>query len=88
MRPAVAPPMSAAAHAAGELSEERRRQMIQGIVNQVSAGKSPSERIVGFAEIPMLSPDDGSLTRSFKRRREAILAKYDQQVAKLKTRLR
>ncbi len=84
----MAPPMSAAAHAAGELSEERRRQMIQGIVNQVSAGKSPSERIVGFAEIPMLSPDDGTLTRSFKPRREAILAKYDQQVAKLKTRLR
>ena len=80
--------MSAAAPAAGELPEDRRRQLIQEVVNQVSAGKAPFERIVGFAEIPMLTPDDGTLTRSFKPRREAILAKYDDQVAKLKRRLR
>ena len=74
--------------AAGELSSERRRQLVQGLVAEVSAGKAPFERIANWVEIPMLSPDDGTLTRSFKPRKEAILQKYAEQVSKLKRQLR
>ncbi len=47
------------------------------------------DHVAHIAVLPAsLSPDDGTLTRTMKPRRAAILAKYEQEVARLTAKLR
>ena len=75
--------------AAGKLSEDEIRAVIRSEISKATASRPHFERIAAFTLLKEpLSPENGTLTRTFKPRRAAIYEKYAKEVAEVQGKLR
>ena len=74
---------------AGKLSDDEIRAVIRSEISKATASRPHFERIAAFTLLkePM-SPENGTLTRTFKPRRAAIYSKYAKEVAEVQGKLR
>ncbi|KAK9808885.1 hypothetical protein WJX72_005702 [[Myrmecia] bisecta] len=73
----------------GDLSQEDMEAVVRSEITKVSAGRPHHEKVASFVVLPeQLSAEDGTLTRSMKVRRPAIMEKYAAQVKQLQAKLR
>lgn len=78
-------------HSAGlpSLPPPQLQALLKAEVDAACAGRSRWEHVAAIEVLPQpLSPEDGTLTRTMKPRREAIMAKYGAEVDRLQARLR
>lgn len=74
---------------AGPLTGKQKYDMIKAELDKVSQSRPLYERITAFTIIDEpFSPDDGTLTRSMKVRRDAVMKKYAIEVESLRKKLR
>lgn len=73
----------------GPLSDDERKALLKAEIRSCLAGRPAREQIKRLVILPgPLSPDDGTLTRTFKPRRQAVYAKYSAELAQLEKLLR
>lgn len=73
----------------GPLSDKQQYDMIKAELDKVSQTRPQHERITAFVIISEpFSPDNGTLTRSMKVRRDAVMKKYASEVESLTKKLR
>lgn len=71
------------------MSSEEKRAVIRAEISQVVAERPLRENIGNFVLLPApLSPDEGTLTRTLKPRRQAIFARYSKELEQLNKTLR
>lgn len=69
---------------AGSMSEREKRDVIRAEIRKVVLQRPMRENIHDFVILPSgLSPEDGTLTRTMKIRRQVILVKYQAELEKL-----
>lgn len=74
---------------AGPITDKQKYDMIKAELDKVSEKRPLCERITAFVIInEPFSPDNGTLTRSMKVRRDAVMQKYAGEVDSLRKRLR
>lgn len=74
---------------AGPITDKQKYDMIKAELDTVSEKRPLYERITAFVIInEPFSPDNGTLTRSMKVRRDAVMQKYAGEVDSLRKRLR
>ena len=75
------PPVGAAA---GVAADERVRELIQGVVDEVNASRSRYEQIKRFAIVPRdFTMEDGEMTPTLKLKRRVICERYADEIAAL-----
>ncbi len=68
----------------GGLTEAEKNEVLKTEIRKVTSKRPAWENIHSFVTLPgPLSPDDGTLTRTMKPRRQVILEKYKEQADKL-----
>lgn len=68
----------------GTLSEAEKNDILKAEIRKVTSKRPAWENIHSFVTLPgPLSPDDGTLTRTMKPRRQVVLSKYKAEVDKL-----
>ena len=73
----------------GKMTEEEIRAVIRTEISKATTDRPHYERIGAFTLLKEpLSPEAGTLTRTFKPRREAIYARYAKEVAEVQGKLR
>lgn len=71
------------------MSREEKRALVRAEISQVVARRPLRENIGNFVLLPVpLSPEDGTLTRTLKPRRQAIFEKYAKELEQLNKSLR
>ena len=66
------------------MTEQEKRDVIRAEIRQVVSKRPMRENIHEFVILPGgLSPDDGTLTRTMKVRRQVVMEKYQAEVKKL-----
>lgn len=71
------------------MTDEEVRTVIRTEINKATASQPHFERIAAFTLLKEpLSPDNGTLTRTFKPRRAAIYARYSREMAEVEGKLR
>ena len=74
---------------AGSVTDKQKHDMIKAELDKVSENRPLYERITAFSVInEPFSPDNGTLTRSMKVRRDAVMQRYAVEVDSLRKRLR
>ena len=69
---------------AGSLSEAEKNEVLKTEIRKVTSKRPARENIHSFVTLPgPLSPDDGTLTRTMKPRRQVILSKYKAELDRL-----
>lgn len=73
----------------GKMTEEEISAVIRTEISKATTDRPHYERIGAFTLLKEpLSPEAGTLTRTFKPRREAIYARYAKEVAEVQGKLR
>jgi long-subunit acyl-CoA synthetase (AMP-forming) len=66
------------------MSEQEKREVIRAEIRKVVSQRPMRENIHEFVILPSsLSPEDGTLTRTMKIRRQVIVEKYKAELTKL-----
>ena len=71
------------------MSEKEKIEVLKAEIRKVTSKRPAWENIQEFVLLPgPLSPDDGTLTRTMKLRRQVVLEKYSSELQKLYTTLK
>jgi len=71
------------------MSEDEIRAVIRTEISKATANRPHFERIAAFTLLKEpLSPDNGTLTRTFKPRRAVIYSKFSNEMAEVQGKLR
>lgn len=69
---------------AGKMTDKEKKEVLKAEIRKVTSKRPAWESIQEFVILPgPLSPDDGTLTRTMKPRRQVILQKYSTELEKL-----
>lgn len=74
---------------AGKMSDKQVHDLLRAEINKATAERPPQDTIAALVVLKQpFTPEDGTLTRTMKPRRQVIFDKYAAEVEKLKTCIR